>query len=193
MRFTSPGLLLAIAGCFLLMFGYPGVGLGQEITFDFDVSQDGVTYATHMFGLRADAQPGLDSHDIPAPPPVPEAPFRSYLAMFDPPAGLPNQWLHDLRPLESLANDRVELWQMDLTSEAIGGSCTITISENQPGQAPYELNFFGPGADFQNIAFPGSFSFPVSDHYLVFFWELNLTDEVDVLNQTWGGVKSLYH
>ena len=193
MRHTSPGPFLAIAASIFLTICYPGDALGQEITFRFDVEVDGITGAAHLFGLRADAQPGLDDFDVPAPPPAPEAPFHSYLVMSEPPAGLPNQWLEDLRPVVDLVQDRVEIWQMDLASVAPGGTCTITVSETEPGLAPYELNFFGPGADFVDIAVPGSISFPVSAPYLVFFWELRLADEVDVLDRTWGGVKALYH
>jgi hypothetical protein len=192
MRFTPPGLFLAVVVSSLLIFCHPGVGLGQEISFSFEVSLDGVTSTTHMFGLHTDAQPGLDDHDIPSPPAAPDSPFHSYLVMSDPPATLPNQWLHDLRPIADLANDRIEIWQMELATLAVGDTCTITIVENQPGLAPYELNFFGPGAHFEDLVVPGSFSFPVTASNLVFFWELRLADEVDVLERSWGGVKSLY-
>ncbi|MEN8007138.1 MAG: hypothetical protein ABFS42_08985 [Candidatus Krumholzibacteriota bacterium] len=167
--------------------------MAQELTFQFEVTLDGVTSAPHVFGLRDDALGGLDHHDLPTPPPVPDAPFATYLAMFDPPADLPNQWLHDFRPVVNLLNDRVEMWQMDLAAAAVGGNCTITVTETQPGLAPYQLNFFGPGADFPDITLPGSLSFPVSSPFLVFFWELRLSDEVDAVNASWGGVKSLYH
>ncbi len=192
MKHSSSSLLLTIAAFILLVFGAAGVGLGQELTFNYEVSLDGVTSATHVFGLRDDALAGLDHHDIPAPPPVPDTPFETYLAMFDPPANLPNQWLQDFRPVGNLTSDRIELWQMGL-STATGGLCTITIREPQPGLAPYELNFFGSGANFEKIVVPGSISFPVSSSFLVFFWELRLADEVDVVNTSWGGIKSLYH
>ena len=93
----------------------------------------------------------------------------------------------------NLIDDRVEMWQMDLAAGVTGELCTISIEETTLGLAPYKLNFFGPGADFQEITLPGSFSFPVSSPFLVFFWELRLSDEVDVVNASWGGVKSLYH
>lgn len=177
----------------LLIWCASGVGMGQELTFQFEVTLGDVTSATHVFGLRDDALGGLDHNDVPAPPPVPDAPFSAYLSMFEPPAELPNQWLHDFRPVGNLINDRVEMWQMNLATDVTGELCTISIAEAQPGQVPYKLNFFGPGADFQEITLPGSISFPVSSPFLVFFWELRLSDEVDVVNASWGGVKSLYH
>jgi len=184
---------LPLFGFALLIFGITGVGLGQEISFEFDVSLDGDVSATHVFGLHAGALQGLDQYDIPAPPPSPSAPFFIYLAMMDPPAGLPNQWLHDLRPPEDLVNDRVELWQMGLASAPVGATCTIRITETQPGLAPYDLDFFGPGASFNKITVPGTFSFPVTSTDLDFFWELQLADQVAVESVSWGGVKSLYH
>ena len=193
MKHSSPGQLLIIVIFLFLTFGIVGVGLGQEITFNYDVSLDGATSGAYAFGLRDDALQGLDHYDIPAPPPAPDAPFATYLAMFEPPADLPNKWLHDFRPVGNLINDRVELWEMDLTTDAGGGLCTITITEPQPGQTPYELNFFGPEVNFEKIVVPGSISFPISSSFLVFFWELRLADEVDVANTSWGGIKSLYH
>jgi hypothetical protein len=166
--------------------------LGQELNFRYEVAMDGWSSTPHVFGLHEAAQPGLDDQDIPAPPAAPEAPFHSYLVMFDPPGTLPNQWLHDYRPTGSLATDRVEIWQMELTTLAVGDICTISIEETQPGLAPYELHFFGPGADFVDLPVPGSFTFQVTAAHLVFFWELHLADEVAVLDRSWGGVKSLF-
>lgn len=192
MKQSPSGLTLTITALLLLIFSMAQVCSGQELTFVLDISVDGVPTTPQAFGLRDDALPGFDYHDIPAPPPVPGAPFETYLAMFDPPNSLPNQWLQDYRPVVGLTLDRIELWQMGITATD-GGICTIAITEPQPGLTPYELNFFGPGANFEKIIVPGSISFPVSSTLLVFFWELRLTDEVDVVNTSWGGVKSLYH
>lgn len=167
--------------------------MSQELSFSFEVTVDGVSSTMHMFGLHVDAQSGLDDLDVPAPPAAPGSPFHSYLVMFNPPAALPNQWLHDLRPVGDLANDRVEIWQLGLANLAPGDICTITVVENQPGLAPYELNFFGPGVNIVDMVLPGSFSIPVTSTNLVYFWELNLADEVVVLERSWGGVKSLFH
>jgi hypothetical protein len=192
MKHSSSGLTLTIATLLILIFSMAHICSGQELTFILDISVDGVPSTPQAFGLRDDALPGFDHHDIPAPPPVPGAPFETYLAMFNPPTSLPNQWLQDYRPVLGLTVDRIELWQMGITATE-GGICTINITEPQPALAPYELNFFGPGAFFEKIIVPGSISFPVSSNLLVFFWELRLNDEVDVVNTSWGGVKSLYH
>jgi len=192
MKHASSDLTLTITALLFLFFSMAQVCPAQELTFILDISVDGVPSTPLAFGLRDDALPGFDHHDIPAPPPVPGAPFETYLAMFDPPTSLPNQWLEDYRPVLGLTVDRIELWQMGITATD-GGICTISITEPQPALAPYELNFFGPGAFFEKIIVPGSISFPVSSNLLVFFWELRLNDEVDVVNTSWGGVKSLYH
>lgn len=192
MRLSLPGHSVTISLLVLLFLNAPGVGLGQELSFHFEVELGGAHSAVHAFGLRPDALTGLDEFDIPTPPAVPDAPFTVHLAMSEPPAGLPNQWLEDYRPTVNLINDRVELWEMDLTAAAVGGTCSVSITEAQPAQTPYKLNFFGPGADFQEISVPGTIDFPISSPNLVYFWELRLSDEVDVVNASWGGVKSLY-
>ena len=193
MNHTPPSPAPAITVLFILIFCASGVVLGQELTFNYEVSVDGFTSPSHGFGLRSDALPGLDSHDVPAPPRAPDTPFETYLSMVQPPQDLPNQWLRDFRPVGSLTDDRVELWQMTLAADAGGGTCTVNLTESLPGLAPYELNFFGTDANFVRIVPPASLSFQLSSTFQVLFWELHLADQVDAVNTSWGGVKSLYH
>lgn len=117
----------------------------QELTFEFRATVDGFTSDWHVLGLREDALQGIDQYDLPEPPPAPGATFRSYLAMFEPLPGLPNRWLHDFRPVNSVTLDRVELWQMCLESAAVGATCSIDVRVVDPIAAPYDLYFFGPG------------------------------------------------
>ena len=170
----------------------PLAGQAQDLTFSFRVTLNGETSDTHQFGLREDALQGLDNYDVPEPPAAPEAGFVSYLAMFNAPTSLPNRWRHDFRPTVSLLADRVELWQFDFQSSAIGSEATITIDTVGSVSVPYELYFFGPGVYYEPVDTPDSITFPITSDKLVFFWELRLGDVVSAEQTTWGGIKSLY-
>ncbi len=167
-------------------------GQAQELTFSFQVTLNGVTSDTRQFGLKEGSLQGLDIYDVPEPPAAPDAAFVTYLAMFDPPASLPNRWRRDFRPASSLMGDYIELWQMDFQSDAIGSEATITIDTVGAVPVPYELYFFGPDVYYEPIEVPDSVTFPVTATNLVFFWELRLADEVENISATWGGVKNLY-
>jgi len=170
----------------------PRVGHAQELTFSFTVTLNGQTSDVRKFGLRADALQGFDEYDVPEPPAEPDAAFDSYLAMFNPPSSLPNRWRHDFRPTVNLLADRIELWQFDFQSDAIGSVATIAIETVGSVPVPYELYFFGPGVYYEPIEAPAVITFPVTANKLVFFWELRLADAVRVVPTTWGGFKNLY-
>ena len=144
------------------------------------------------FGLREDALPGLDDHDLPEPPNIPDAPFFAFLAMFQPPAEIPNQWRYDLRPSMSLMTDRLELWQFNFQPTAVGGEATITIDTVGEVPVPYELYFLGAGVAYEPLVLPHSFTITIDAGEMVFFWELQLTDAVSTKLTTWGGIKNLY-
>lgn len=179
-----------ILGTILALSPLPGQA--QDLTFSFQVTLNGETSDAHQFGLREDALQGLDQYDVPEPPAAPDAGFVSYLAMFNAPLSLPNRWRRDFRPTVSLLADRIELWQFDFQSAAIGSEATITIDTLGPVLVPYELYFFGPGVYYEPVETPDSFTFPITADKLVFFWELRLTDAVNAVPTTWGGIKSLY-
>jgi hypothetical protein len=169
----------------------PGA-IAQELTFEFQVTIGGVSSDWHAFGLREDAQQGIDGYDLPEPPAAPGAPFRSYLSMFEPLEGLPNRWLHDFRPVNSITLDRVELWQLFIESPALGATCRIDARARDPIGVPYDLYFFGPGAYYQSLQVPASVNFPIDVPRMVQFFELRLDESVGTRSATWGGVKSLY-
>lgn len=188
---TGIGLLLSL----FLSFAFaiiPVVAQAQSLTFSFQVSLNGETSDDLQFGLREDAMQGIDNYDVPEPPAAPNASFVSYLAMFNAPTSLPNRWRHDFRPTVSLLADRIELWQFDFQTAAIGSEVTITIDTVGAVPVPYELYFFGPGVYYEPIEVPDTITFPVLSDKLVFFWELRLADEVTTTATTWGGIKSLY-
>ena len=163
----------------------------QELTFEFQVTIAGEASSWHAFGLREDAQQGIDAWDLPEPPPPPGAPFRSYLAMFDPLEGLPNRWLHDFRPVDSISQDRVELWQLVIEAPA-GSTCRLDLRSREPIGIPYELYWFGPGTYYVPLQAPASLTFTIDASPAVHFLELRLDESVNAQASTWGGVKSLF-
>ena len=195
MRFASinstPSIIwgLVLSTLFVLV---PQAGHALELTFEFEVAIDGVVSDSYQFGLREDALQGLDNYDVAEPPASPNASFVSYLAMFNAPPTLPNRWRHDFRPTVNLLADRIELWQFDLQSDAIGEEATITIDAVGSVPVPYELYFFGPGVYYDPIQVPQSITFIIESNKLVYFWELRLADEVSDVSTTWGEVKSLF-
>jgi hypothetical protein len=164
----------------------------QELTFEFQVTIGGVSSDWHAFGLREDAMQGIDGYDLPEPPLAPGKTFRSYLSMFEPLAGLPNRWLYDFRPVNSITLDRVELWQLFIESPALGATCRLDVRAREPIGIPYDLYFFGPGTYYQSVRVPASVSFPIDAPWMVQFFELRLDESVGTSATTWGGVKSLY-
>ncbi len=164
----------------------------QELTFEIQVTIGGTGSDWHAFGLREDALQGIDAWDLPEPPAPPGATFRSYLSMFEPLAGLPNRWLHDFRPVNSITLDRVELWQLTIESAAVGSTCRIDVRARDPIGIPYELYFFGPGLYYTPLQAPASVSFPITAPAMTQFFELRLDESVATTPTTWGGVKSLF-
>lgn len=164
----------------------------QELTFEFQVTIGGVTSAWHAFGLREDAQQGIDDYDVPEPPIAPGETFRSYLSMFEPLAGLPNRWLHDFRPVNSITLDRVELWQLAVESSAMGADCRLDVRARDPIGIPYDLYVFGPGTYYQPLQVPASFTFRINAPWMVHFLELRLDESVTNDRTSWGSVKSLF-
>lgn len=164
----------------------------QELTFEFRVTINGFTSDWHMFGLREDALQGIDRYDLPEPPAAPGATFHSYLAMFEPLPGLPNRWLHDFRPVNSITLDRVELWQLNIESPAIGAACSIDVRVLDPVAAPFELYFFGPGTYYQTLHLPATINMTVNSTSMIQFFELRLDESVAAESATWGGVKGLF-
>ena len=171
---------------------FPTPGNAQELTFTFQVTIDGETSDFHQFGLRVDAMQGIDNYDVPEPPTAPDAAFTSYLGMFEAPTTLPNRWRHDFRPTQSFTSDRVELWPYYLESPAIGSEATISITATGDFLLPYELFFLGSETSHEPITSATSITVPITSGFLVYFWELQLADEVTIDSTTWGGVKNLY-
>lgn len=164
----------------------------QELTFEFQVTIGGASSDWHAFGLREDALQGIDAWDLPEPPSPPGTTFRSYLTMFEPLAGLPNRWLHDFRPVNSVTLDRVELWQFTIESPAADGDCRIDVRARDPIGIPYDLYLFGPGTYYTRLQAPASVTFPIIAPVMTQFFELRLDESVAVSTSTWGGVKSLF-
>jgi len=182
--------VICLFGCWLL--NAPSLGHAQEITFEFQIEYDGLSSQAMRFGLREDALPGLDDHDVPEPPNLPDATFAAFLAMASPPAEIPNHWRYDLRPSLSLMADRIELWQFAFQAIAVGGEATITIDTVGEVPVPYDLYFIGSGIVYEPLLLPHSFDITVDSGEMIFFWELQLSDAVVADGTTWGGVKSLY-
>lgn len=164
----------------------------QELAFEFQVTIDGVSSDWHVFGLRNDALPGIDAHDLPEPPPPPGSTFRSYLSMFEPLVGLPNRWLNDFRPVNGVTIDRVELWQLVIESPSLGSACRIDVRAREPIDVAYDLYFFGAGIEYQSLQPPAAVNFTIDSPWMAQFFELRLDGIVAVDRATWGGVKSLY-
>lgn len=164
----------------------------QELTFEFQVTIGGISSDWYMFGLRNDAQQGVDAWDLPQPPAPPGATFWSYLSMLEPEAGLPNRWLHDFRPVSGAMLDRVELWQLTIESAAIGGICRVDIRSTGPIGIRHELYCFGSNLDQTRVQLPTYVSFPVTATSLTMYFELRLDESVATTRSTLGGVKSLF-
>jgi hypothetical protein len=188
---TTRKVLILTLACIAPLAIAPGA-LAQDLTFEFQVTIGGVSSDWHAFGLREDAQQGIDGYDLPEPPAAPGTTFRSYLSMFEPLEGLPNRWLYDFRPVNSITLDRVELWQLFIESPALGAVCRIDVRAREPIGVPYDLYFFGPGTYYQSLQAPASISFPIDAPLMVQFFELRLDESVGAESATWGGVKSLY-
>lgn len=164
----------------------------QELGFEFRITIGGVSSDWHVFGLREDARQGIDHWDLPEPPPPPGATFRSYLSMFEPLEGLPNRWLHDFRPVNSVTLDRVELWQLTIESPAVGSACSLDVRASGSIDVPYDLYFFGPGTYYTPLHVPATVLFPIGAPVVTQFFELRLDESVATEPTTWGGVKSLF-
>lgn len=164
----------------------------QELTFEFQVTIDGIASPWHTFGLREDALQGVDAWDLPEPPAPPGTTFRTFLSMFEPLPGLPNRWLHDFRPVNSITLDRVELWQFTIEAAATGSTCRLDVRARDPIGIPYDLYFFGPGTYYTPLQAPASVTFPIDAPWMVQFLELRLDESVATDRSTWGGVKSLF-
>lgn len=187
--------LFTLVLCGLLItavLGRAAPARAQELVFRFTVTYGGETTDERRFGLLENALQGLDVHDVPDPPSAPDASFEAYLAMFDPPATLPNRWRHDVRPAVVLVTDRIELWQLEFASGAIGGMATIEVAPVETPPVPYDLHFFGSGVPYTPVQGATTVTFPVTAHHHVFFWELRLADAVGFDPASWGGVKALY-
>jgi len=178
--------------CSVIFIVAPLATQAQEFTFEFTVTLDNETTDCKQFGLREDALQGIDDYDLPEPPPVPGAGFDAYIAMFSGPTSLPNRWRYDFRPTVNLMSDRIELWQFEFLSNAIGSEVTIDIDTVGPVPVPYELYFFGPDVYYDPIIVPDRLIFTVSAENMVFFWELRLDSAVETTSTTWGDIKSLY-
>ena len=82
MRFASinstSGIIwgLVLSTLFVL---FPQTGQALELTFEFEVSVEGMTSDSYQFGLREDALQGLDNYDVAEPPASPNASLVSYL------------------------------------------------------------------------------------------------------------------
>ena len=164
----------------------------QELTLEFQVTIGSVSTAWHAFGLRQDAQPGIDAFDLPEPPPPPGVPFSAYLVMFQPLPGLPNRWLDDLRPVDSLTSDRVELWQWHIESTGGGVNCRLDVREREPIGIPYDLYFVGSGLYHVPLQTPASYSFDITDNLMAQFFELRIDGGVPRERTSWGSIKSLF-
>lgn len=187
---ASSGMLVLTLACLACLA--PGApASAQELTFEFQVTISGASSDWHAYGLREDAQQGIDAWDLPEPPPAPGTTFRSYLAMFEPLPGLPNRWLHDFRPVNGVTLDRVELWQLVIEAP-VGSSCRIDLRSREPIGIPYDLFFFGPGLYYAPLQAPASISFTTETSPDVRFFELRLDESVAAEPTTWGGVKSLF-
>lgn len=189
MNASSRMLVLGLVIVAPLALAAPAVA--QELTFEFQVTIGGVSSDWHAFGLREDARQGIDAWDLPEPPAVPGATFRSYLAMFEPLAGLPNRWLHDFRPVNSITLDRVELWQLVIEAPP-GSACRVDLRSREPIGIPYDLYWFGDGTYYTPLQAPATLTFNIGASPAVRFFELRLDESVPAHGCTWGGVKSLF-
>jgi hypothetical protein len=191
MRKYFPGVILALLG-YLISFA-PLPVQAQEITFEFTIEYDGVPSQALQFGLREDALPGLDAHDVPEPPNVPDAAFFAFLSMAQPPAEFPNRWRYDLRSSESLMADRIEIWQFNFQADGTSNQATITIDTSGSIPVPYKLHLLGAGVNDEPLVLPTSITVDLAPTETIFFWELHLSDAIEVTPTSWGGIKSLYH
>jgi hypothetical protein len=179
----------AIASAFsLFLLASPTSSSAQELSFEFQVTIAGHASEWMAFGLRDGASTGLDDWDVPAPPPVPDAPFRAFLALPEPPEGLPNCWWVDFRPMAAAAIDRVELWQGALEAAAVGTACRLDVRVRNGGSQSCVLTFFGPDGTYQPLSLPSSVSFDTNSATTPLFFELRLDESVEVEACAWGGV-----
>lgn len=170
----------------------PDGSSAQNLVFDLTVTgPDGPLQALD-FGLVDGAAAGLDGFDVPSPPPVPECALNGFLSMLTPPAGLPNRWLGDYRPLLDFMLTRVEFWTLTLADAAPGSAVTLAVDLPGGTTIPYVLWIHGPGNLSRPVDVPGSLEVAITDPTMIFFWELRVDDQVAVERRTWGGVKSLY-
>lgn len=165
---------------------------GQELTFSISVTTDAGSILPLVFGVNDYALPGLDEFDIPEPPPAPGSLLHAYLSMQSPPPGFPNRWHCDMRSLTEYWEKRVEIWDLTLETDLVGGTGSILIEAVNHPAVPYKLWVQGPGGLFQDVVPPCTVSFPVNAPVISFYWILEVDDLVDIQPETWGGVKSLF-
>ncbi len=146
----------------------------------------------HTFGLHPEALPGLDAFDLPAPPPPPNQGFDAWLVMPDAPAGLPNRWLGDYRPLQGGSIETIDVWEFVVASSNLGTTCRIEI---QPvGMPTYgdDLYLIPPFGNSLDMSMGGAYEFPLATFPVSLWLEMRSGSPVPVEVTGWGSVKALF-
>lgn len=164
----------------------------QQHTFACRVTINGIASDWHTFGLRIDAQPGIDAYDLPQPPPPPGSLFQAYLVMISQAPGLPNRWLSDFRPVDEGGAGGVELWQLAIESVDAGAACRLEVQDVTPLPSAFDLYLIGPGGGASLLSLPAVVEFPVDGAVMTRHFELQFGTAIPVEHGAWGSVKALY-
>lgn len=146
----------------------------------------------HSFGLLPEALPGLDAFDLPAPPPPPNQGFDAWLAMPVSPAGLPNRWLGDYRPLQSGSIETIDVWEFVVASTDMGTRCRIEIQ--RVGWPTYgdQLYLLPPTGVSLDVSMGGAYDFPLATFPVSLWLEMRSGSPLPVEMTSWGSVKALF-
>ncbi len=152
----------------------------------------GVATAWHPFGLRAEALPGVDAFDLPAPPPPPGMPFDAWFVMSGAPTGLPNRWLAEFRPPHGDTGEAVDVWEFAVHSLDIGQVSRIEVRplvQVSYGEALLLVPSSGGAMDMSG---GGAYEFVLPSTPVSLWFELRTGSPVPVERGAWGSVKALY-
>ncbi|MBK7048081.1 MAG: hypothetical protein IPH48_16565 [bacterium] len=146
----------------------------------------------HTFGLHPEALSGLDAFDLPSPPPPPNQGFDAWLVMPDSPAGLPNRWLGDYRPLQGGSIETIDVWEFVVASTDLGTQCRIEIQ--RVGWPAYgdQLHLLPPTGGSLDMSMGGAYEFPLAAFPVSLWLEMRSGSPVPVEVTGWGSVKALF-